>query len=98
MRHLLLALLSPVAAHTAYDFILMYQSVNDSVLMFLVLMAAFVYSCRTTYRWARRRISDHLSEDAVHPDGYQRDEHAHPYVSDRSDSIDDRGNNQQSLQ
>lgn len=98
MRHLLLALLSPVAAHTAYDFILMYQSVNESVLMFFVLMVAFIYSCRTTYRWARRRINDHLSDDVAHPDGYLRDEHTHPYVSDHNDIVDDHGDSQEPLQ
>ena len=81
------ALLAPVITHTLYDFILMYMSVDNSPLVYTLLFAFLIYLCLQMLKWSRKRISEHLDEDARNKDGYQKSERSAHDFYDRSDQV-----------
>ncbi len=87
MYHLFWTLAAPVICHTLYDFILMYMNVESSVGISTFLLFFLFYFCFQMLKWSRKRITEHLEEDARNKDGYQKSEKSGHDSYDRSDRI-----------
>ncbi len=62
-RNLVLALLVPILMHGVYDTIAMALAVTDSFGLVCVLFVALIYVCTKCYKWARKKISQHIESD-----------------------------------
>lgn len=62
-RNLVLAWVVPIMMHGIYDSLVMAVSVTDSVGLTCVLFVALIYTCTKCYKWARKRISQHIESD-----------------------------------
>jgi len=87
LQHLCWALAAPVITHTLYDFTLMYMNVANSSLLTTLLFIFLIYLCFQMLKWSRKRISEHLNEDARNQDGYQKNERSAGDFYDRSDRV-----------
>ena len=87
LSHLFWALAAPVITHTLYDFILMYMNVESSAGISGFLFVLLIYLCFQMLKWSRKRISEHLEEDARNKDGYQKSEKSAHDFYDRSDRV-----------
>jgi RsiW-degrading membrane proteinase PrsW (M82 family) len=87
LQNLFWALAAPVIAHTLYDFILMYMNVESSASISGFLFVLLIFSCFQMLKWSRKRISEHLEEDARNKDGYQKSERSARDFYDRSDKV-----------
>ena len=87
LSNLFWALAAPVITHTLYDFILMYMNVESAQATSAFLFAFLIYLCFQMLKWSRKRISQHLEEDARNKDGYQKSEKSAQDFYDRSDKI-----------
>ncbi len=85
LRNLFWALAAPVITHTLYDFILMYMNVESSAGFSGLLFVFLLYFCFQMLKWSRKRITEHLEEDARNKDGYQKSERSANDFYDKSD-------------
>ncbi len=87
LNNLFWTLAAPVITHTIYDFILMYMNVESSPIISVCLFAFLIYFCFQMLKWSRKRVSQHLEEDARNKDGYQKSEKSSSDSYDRNDRI-----------